>query len=138
MDQFAAYSHAILSVVIYAVMAQILNAMTGIRKGAANLQPGASHPQDYGDAGYRLDRAYMNSVEMLGFFAALVFAAILAGANPFWVNLFASVAVVLRVLANVVYIRGIGKGYGGLRTNMIIGISICNLGLAVLTIVAVF
>lgn len=132
------YGHAIASIVVYAVIAQVLNAMTGIRKGAAGLQPGASHPQDYGDASYRLDRTYMNTVEMLGFTVALIVAAILVGANPFWVNLLATLSLLLRLAANVVYMRGIGAPYGGIRTQLIIGISLCNFGLAGLTLWKVF
>lgn len=138
MDQFAAYGHAIASVVIWAVMAQILNAATGIRKGAANLAPGDTHKADYENAAYRLDRAYMNTVETLAFYAAIVVAAVLAGANPFWINLLATWALVLRIAANVVYLRGIGQAYGGLRTQMMIGVSLCNILMAVLAVAALF
>ena len=138
MDDFAAYGHALAAVVLYAVIAQVMNAATGIRKGNDNLVPGASHPVDYAHGGYRLDRSYMNTVENLAFFFALVGAAILAGANPLWTNIFASVGLIARIAANVVYLRGIGKGYGGLRTQIIIVHSIANLGLAVITLVAVF
>lgn len=138
MEDFAAYGHALVSVVLYAVIAQGLNAATGIRKGNDALAPGASHPADYAHTGYRLDRTYMNTVEMLAFYAALVGAAILAGANPLWTNIFASAGLVLRVAANIVYLRGIGQAYGGLRTILMIAHSIANLGLAVLALVALF
>ena len=138
MDQFAQYGLAIASVVIYAVIAQILNAATGIRKGAVDLAPGGSHGADYGDPAYRLDRTYMNTIEMLVFYAAIVFAAILAGASPLWINLLATAGMILRVAANVVYLRGIGAPYGGLRTRIIIAASLCNLAMAVLAFVAVF
>ncbi|MCP5075414.1 MAG: MAPEG family protein [Rhodobacteraceae bacterium] len=138
MDHFAQYSHAIAAVLIYALIAQILNAATGIRKGNDNLAPGASQPQDYDNAGYRLDRTYMNSVEVLSFYAAIVFAAILAGASPFWINLLASAALVFRICANVVYLRGIGKGYGGIRTVFLVLISLCNLGMVAFALIAVF
>jgi uncharacterized MAPEG superfamily protein len=138
MENFAAYGHAITAVVIYAMVAQVLNAMTGIAKGSNKMVPGASYVADYADKNYRLDRTYMNSVEMLVFTGALIFAAILAGASPFWTNIFASIALLLRLVMNVIYMRGIGDGYGGIRTMMAIGQSLCNLGLAVIAILAVF
>ena len=136
MEQFAEYSHAILSVVIVALVAQILNAATGIRKGGLNMQPGAHHEADYDNPAYRLDRTYMNTVETLVFYAAIVFAAVLAGANPFWTNVLASAAMVIRVIANVIYLRGIGKGYGGIRTVFLVLFSLCNIVLVLLTIAA--
>ena len=138
MEAFADYGHALLSVALYALIAQVLNALTGIRKGSLNLQPGETLIADYEDPSYRLDRTYMNSIEMIGFYIALVFAAVLAGASPFWVNLFATLGVLFRIATNVIYLRKIGAGYGGLRTMMVIGASICNIGLFVLVLVAVF
>ena len=82
MDVFAEYGHAIASVVIYAVIAQVLNAATGIRKGSDNLVPGDTQDAKYDSSAYRLDRTYMNTIEMMPFYIALVGAAILAGANP--------------------------------------------------------
>ena len=138
MENYANYSYAILFVVIYAVIAQVLNAATGISKGGANLAPGASHEPSYDNAAYRLDRTYLNTIEMGVLYFALVGAAILAGANPFWTNLLAGLGLVFRVLANVVYLRGIGKPYGGIRTQILILASICNLGLAALALIAIF
>lgn len=138
MEQFSAYGHAILSVVLYAILAQVLNAMTGIRKGAKKMSPGQPHDADYDDAAYRLDRAYMNSIEILGIFAVVTFAAILAGANAFWVNLFASAVLVFRAIYTFAYFRKLGAPYGGLRTNLSIMSAISILAIAVLTAVAVF
>ncbi len=80
----------------------------------------------------------MNSVETLTFFAALVFAAIIAGASPFWVNLLASLGLVLRIGQNYVFIRGIGKPYSGIRTRLATLSAVANAGLFVLILVAVF
>ncbi len=137
MEHFSVYTYAILSVVIYAVIAQVLNAATGIRKGGADLVPGASHEQSYDNPAYRLDRTYLNTIEMGVFYFALVGAAILTGANPFWTNLLAGLGLLFRILANIVYLRGIGKTYGGLRTQILILASLCNLGLALLALIAV-
>ena len=138
MDQFAAYGLAILSVAICALMIQVLNALTGIRKSESGLAPGGSHGSDFSDASYRLDRTYLNSVETLAFFAALVFAAIIAGASPFWVNLLASFGLLLRIGQNYVFVQGIGKPYNGFRTRLATLSAMANAGLFILTLVAVF
>ena len=138
MEPFAPYGHALVSVALYGLVVQVLNALTGIRKGSENLEPGAGYEADYDNPSYRLDRTYMNSIEMMVFYVALVFAAVLAGANPFMVNLFATLGVILRIAINVVYLRGIGKAYGGLRTMLVIAASVCNLGLFILVLTAVF
>ena len=138
MEYFANYSYAIGSVIVYAVIAQVLNAATGIRKGSAGIVPGTSHEQSYDSSAYRLDRTYMNTIEMGVFYFTLVGAAILTGANPFWTNLLAGLGLIFRVLANLIYLRGSGKPYGGLRTNVIILASLCNLGLALVALIALF
>lgn len=138
MNSFAAYGYSIVALVLYGVIAQVLNAMTGIKKGSLNMQPGESHAADYANPAYRLDRTYMNSVENLVILVTLVVAAVLAGANPLWTNIFASVALLARIAGNVMYLRAIGKGYGGIRTQMAIAQAICMLGLAVLALIGVF
>lgn len=131
------YGHAIVSVVIVALMAQVLNALTGIRKGSMGMVPGQGHDADYADGSYRLDRAYMNSVETIGFFGLLVLAAILSGANPLLTNIAASLVMILRIAQNVLMLRGIGRPYGGIRTQMAILSSIAVFALGLLTIIAV-
>jgi uncharacterized MAPEG superfamily protein len=139
MDQFAAYGHAVVSVAVYAVIANVLNAAVGITKGSANLAPGGDFdPADYSNANWRLDRTYQNTIEMGGFYFAVVFAAILAGASPFWINLLASIGLLTRLGMIFVYLRGIGKAYGGLRTRLAIIASLANLAMAILAVVAVF
>ena len=138
MEQFADYGHAILSVVLYAILAQVLNAMTGIRKGAQNMAPGEPHTADYDDPAYRLDRAYMNSVEIMGIFAAVTFGAILAGASPFWINLMAAAVLVMRVIYTAAYFGKWGKAYGGLRTILAVLSAVAFIVMAVLTVAAVF
>jgi uncharacterized MAPEG superfamily protein len=137
-EQFAQYGYAIASVAVYAVIAQILSMATGIRKDSVGLAPGAPHAPDYGDPSYRLDRTFMSTMEMLGIYTVIVFAAILAGADPFWINLLASAGMLLRVVSNSVYMRGIGKPYGGLRTYLVSVASVINLAMAVLAIAAVY
>lgn len=138
MEQFAAYGHAIIAVATCAMMVQVLNALTGIRKSDTGLAPGQSQGVDFSDPSYRLDRTYMNSVETLTLFVALVFAAIIAGANPFWVNSLASLGLLLRIAQNYVFIRGIGKPYNGLRTRLATVSAIVNAGLFILVLGPVF
>ena len=137
MEQFADYGHALLALVIMAVLAQVLNAMTGIKKGKNKMIPGEGYTPDLSNPGYLLDRAYMNGVENLGIVAVVVFAAILAGAAPLWVNILASVILIARLAFTGIYMRGMGGGYGGLRTGMAVLSSIGVMGLAILTLFSV-
>ena len=138
MEQFTDYGHAILSVVLFAALAQVLNAMTSIRKSEKKMMPGQHYQSDYDDAAYRLDRAYMNAIEILGIFAAVTFAAILAGANSFWINLFASAVLVFRLIYTFAYFRKIGAAYGGFRSILATLSTLAILAMAALTAVAVF
>ena len=137
MPNVDAYGIALISVVLCALLAQVFNALTGIRKSTKGLAPGQRHEADFSDPSYRLDRTYMNSVETIGFFIALVFAAILAGANPILVNIFAALVLLMRIGQNVVFLRGIGKPYNGIRTRMATVSAFGNFGLALTTIWAV-
>ena len=65
MQDFASYGWALAAVALYGVMAQVLNAATGIRKGKLKMVPGAHHEPDFNNPAYRLDRAYMNSIETI-------------------------------------------------------------------------
>ena len=137
MENLQAYGWAIASIAVYAILTNVLNAMVGVRKGALDMAPGSDFdPAGYDNPNWRLDRTYMNAVEMGGFYVAVVIAAILAGGPIFWVNLLAAGGLICRLLATVIYIRGIGKGYGGVRTGLAIVASILNVGLGVLAIAA--
>ncbi len=138
MEQFSAYGHALLAVAIYAVITMVLNAVTGIRKGNANMAPGEGYKADYDDPSYRIDRAYMNSMELMGIYAAVTFSAVLAGASPFWTNVLASAILVFRVLYTFAYFRKIGAGYGGVRTILLVLSAAAIICLCVLTAVSVF
>jgi len=109
MEAFAAYSHAIVAMAATAVMLLIMSPLSAMKKTKLGLAPGATPEQDYGNSCYRWHRAYSNLTENMGTFAAVTVAAILAGANPFWVNLLASLFLVARLVLAVVHINGIGK-----------------------------
>lgn len=136
MQDFASYGWALAAVALYGVMAQVLNAATGIRKGKLKMVPGAHHTPDFADAAYRLDRAYMNSIETMVFYTALVLSAVMAGAHPTLVNGLAVIGLLLRVAANYLYLRGIGGQYGGLRTGLSVGGAGVNILLALATFYA--
>ncbi|MSU88922.1 MAPEG family protein [Rhodobacteraceae bacterium 2CG4] len=116
MDAITGYAHAIVSLALFAVLALALNPWAGIARGRAGLVPGQMPEPDYASRAFRITRSYQNTVEMTGVFAAVVAAAVLAGANPFWVNLLASLALVSRIAMIFVHVQGIGKANNGLRT----------------------
>lgn len=138
MEQFSDYGHAIVALAVFAMMGLILGPLSAARKSGEGIEAGAMPPADYTNPTYRLSRAYMNAMELCGLFTAVTVAAILAGANPFWVNLLASVFLASRVVVAFVHIRGIGKPNLGPRS-MIFTIGwLCALAMGGFAIVAAF
>ncbi|MFD1158266.1 MAPEG family protein [Roseovarius aestuarii] len=109
MEHFATYGHAIVAMAATAIFGLLLSPLSAMRKSAIGLAPGCEPEADYSSSVYRWHRAYANLSETIGFFVACVAAAILAGASPFWVNLFASIFFVSRLVLAVIHIGGIGK-----------------------------
>ncbi len=109
MEAFADYSHAIVSVALMVVFGLVLSPLSAVKKTGAGLAPGCEPDADYGSSVYRWHRTYVNLAETMGFFVGAVGVAILAGANPFWVNLLASLFFVSRLVLAFVHIKGIGK-----------------------------
>ncbi|MEQ8430174.1 MAG: MAPEG family protein [Marinovum algicola] len=138
MTGFAEYGHALAAIVGLALVQLVLGPLSAMRKTKAGLAPGAQPPADYSDSGYRWHRAYGNLVESMPAFVGLVLAAMLAGGSPFWVNLFASGFLLLRILLAVVHINGIGKPDMGLRSFTYVAGWLMCLGLAYLVVKAVF
>ncbi len=138
MEIFAEYSHAIVSLVVFAMVLLVISPFTGLAKQNKGLAPGATPEQDYSDSAYRLNRAYLNGTENLPGFVTVTFAAILLGASPFWVNLLASVALVARLVMLVIHIRGIGKPHTGPRSIFYVIAWICMLVLGLMALVAAF
>ena len=137
MEQATAYGHAILSMAGFALIALVLNPIAAAAKSKEGVTAGGSPNPDYGSRTYRLWRAHMNATEMMGVFAAVTLSAILAGASPFWVNLFASLFFVSRLVHACVHIRGIGAETGGPRTVVFVfGWAMCIL-LALMAVAAV-
>lgn len=135
MEQFAAYAHALVALAGVALIALLQNFHVGITRGKQNLPPDAVVPDDYTNPVFRVFRAYLNSVESMPAFVTAVVAAILLGANPFWVNLLASLHFALRLAYWYVYIAGVGKPQAGLRTIIYVASWAANVALALIAIV---
>ncbi|MDW4496893.1 MAPEG family protein [Sulfitobacter sp. D35] len=116
MEILAPYSHAAVSLALYALIALLLAPLAGIARDRAGVTPGQRPPADYARKGYRISRAHANAAENAGIFAAVIAAAVLTGAAPFWVNLFASLAVLARVVMVWVHVQGIGSANMGPRS----------------------
>jgi uncharacterized MAPEG superfamily protein len=138
MDAFAPYWHSIIAMMIIVLLWAVMGPVSAVMKEKAGAAPGGSVPEDYASPAYRWDRAYANLTEGLPAFAIAVFGAMLAGANPFWINLFTALFVVGRIAMAVVHVQGVGKPSGGLRSILYsVGWAMTIL-IAVFAIVAVF
>ncbi len=137
MDTFAEYGHAIVAIALTALVGLALNPFSAIWKTSKGVTAGGPPPPDYGNPTYRMERAYQNLTEMMGLFVGSTGAAILAGASPFWVNFFASVYCLSRVVVAFVHIQGIGKPVRGLRTGIFVVGWACCIVLALMAIWAV-
>ncbi len=137
MEQFAEYGHAIVAVALTAVLGLVLGPLSALRKLRIGLEPGAQPAADYSSSTYRWTRSYLNLSEVMGFYVAVVVAAILAGANPVWVNWLASLFFMSRLILAVIHIGGFGKPNFSLRTfTFVAGWAMCVL-LAVMAICGV-
>ena len=136
MESFDLYSHAIASVALFAAIALLLNPLVGIAREKEGLVPGEMPKADYASRAYRTARSYQNTVEMAGIFGVVVAAAIFAGAAPFWVNLFASLALVSRLIMVFVHIQNIGPAERGPRTMLFVFGWLMLLLIALLAVVA--
>ena len=138
MEIYAEYSHAIAALVIFTLVVLFLSPFTALAKQGKGLAPGATPDQDYSDKAYRLNRAYLNGTETLPAFLAVTVAAIFMGVSPFWVNLFASVALVARLVMLFVHIRGVGKPNSGLRSVLYVVAWACMFLTGLMALVAAF
>ncbi|NVO54660.1 MAPEG family protein [Rhodobacteraceae bacterium B1Z28] len=138
MENFAEYSHAITSLVVFTLVVLVMAPFSALAKQGKGLAPGATPQQDYSDNAYRLNRAYLNGTETLPAYVAVTMAAILLGVSPFWVNLLASVALVARLVMLVVHIRGVGKPHSGLRSVLFVLGWACMVVMGIMALVAAF
>ncbi|WP_187428667.1 hypothetical protein ROLI_012340 [Roseobacter fucihabitans] len=135
MEAFQAYSHALASLALWAILVPILGMQSTRGRSAENRCACGKPHRNYADPVYRSERAFMNAVETSGPFIAALMAAILTGASPFWVNLFASVFILARVGMAVAHIKTENQALrsAGFATGLL-----CVLALAVLGLVAAF
>lgn len=126
------YSHALASLALWAILMTVLGILSVAGTMRARTESG--HPvRDYSDPAYRRHRAFQNAIETTGPFLAATLSAILAGASPFWVNLFASVFVVARIAMAAVHV---GTEVQWARSALwTVGLA-CTLGLAVMALLA--
>jgi len=136
-EQFADYSHAIAAMGLTVIFGLLLSPVTALAKMAKGTAAGANPEADYGDQTYRLNRSYLNLTEMMGFFVAATVSAMVAGADPTWVNWLAAIFFVTRILHFVVHLLGIGPMNFGPRTFLFVGGWACALVLAILAVLAV-
>ncbi|MCV6584937.1 MAG: MAPEG family protein [Marinibacterium sp.] len=115
-EQFDAYGHAIAALALMVLFWAVIGPVSAIVKERSGAAPGGSVPEDYGNRAYRWQRTYANFVETLPAFVAALVAAILAGASPFWINLFASVFALSRFVMAFIHVRGFGNPISGLRS----------------------
>jgi len=135
---FAAYGHALASLVLFAVLTMMVGPLAANAKAKAGVPSGAMPDPDYGSFVYRFNRAHLNAVEILGPFAALVLAAVLAGASAGWVNWLASIFLVSRLVHLAVHLGGWGRPDGGLRSVVFVVGVLCCVGLAAAALAAIF
>lgn len=138
MEAFAPYSHAIVAVALTVIFGLVLSPISAMRKTEAGLAPGCEPEADYDSSVYRWHRTYANLAETMGFFVASVGAAILAGANPFWVNLLASLFFVSRLVLAYVHIKGIGQPNMGVRSFTYVAGWLACIILCLMAVLAVF
>ncbi|KIT15811.1 MAPEG family protein [Jannaschia aquimarina] len=123
-----AYSHALAAMAGWAILMVVLTIFSVAGTPKARTESG--HPvRDYSDPAYRRHRALQNAMETTGPFLAALLAAMLTGAAPFWVNLFASVFLVARIAMAVIHIA---TEIQPLRSAAWMVASICVLALALM------
>lgn len=135
MDIFDAYSHAIASLALWTLVSIILSFVAVIGKNADNTCACGHPKRDYSNVVYRRGRAFANAMEISGPFIGATVAAILIGADPVWVNTFASVFVVSRIVTAFVHI---GTTIEPLRSAAWMVGLICVISLAVMAVWAAF
>ncbi len=129
------YSHAIASLGGYAVLMIVLTGLSASGRTDEMRCDCGQVKRDYANAMYRKGRAHANAVESAGPFIAAVVAAIMMGAAPFWVNLFASVFLAARIVMACVHI---GTTNQPMRSLFWAISMVCVLALAVMAIWGAF
>lgn len=135
MEHFAQYAHAIAALALWGLMVTVLGMLSTRGRTAEGRTESGLPKRDYSDPVYRRVRAQMNAIETSPAFIGATVAAIMAGAAPFWVNLFATLFLVLRVGMAVVHIRTENQP---MRSAFFALAMLCNVALVVMAVVAAF
>lgn len=131
MEIFAPYAHAIAALALWGLMVTVLGMLSTVGRTAEGRTESGLPKRNYADPVYRRVRAQMNAVESSPAFIAATVAAIMAGAAPFWVNVFASLFLVLRLGMAVVHIRTENQPA---RSAFFAGAMLFNLALVVMAV----
>ena len=107
--------------------------------GALALAPGHQSPGiplkgGHEDRSFRVMRTYANSTENLPAIIAAIVLAIVAGVNPFWVNLLVGIHVAARLIHWAIYYAGFGASAGGPRTMIYVLGLVANIVLVVMAL----
>ena len=116
MEDINDYAVGMLSLLAYVVIVLLQSALVGAGKAKAGAIPGSEPPADYENPLYRANRSHQNGVENMAAAAVALFAAILVGLSPWWVNLLMVLFLVFRIIYVVIYANNIGKATQGVRT----------------------
>jgi uncharacterized MAPEG superfamily protein len=136
METFASYHTALVAVAGVALITLAQSAHVNVVRARNKLAPDAALPSDYADPVFRVVRTFLNSTESLPTFAAAVFAAVLLGAAPFWINLLAALHLLFRLAYWPIYVSGVGAPAAGLRSFTWAAGWTVNVAIAVIAIVA--
>ena len=104
MDSFDAYSHAIASLALWGLIMIGLSMISTGGKVPKDRSESGLPKRDYSNQAYRRHRAFQNAIETSPAFIATTLAAILAGAQPLLVNIFASAFVVSRLVMAYIHV----------------------------------
>lgn len=116
MEQIAAYSTGIISLLIFVLIVLLQSALVGAAKAKAGVVPGSDPAADYDNGLYRLNRSHLNGVEIMPAAAIALFASVLAGVSSWWVNLLMALFLLARIVYVVIYAQNVGKPAQGVRT----------------------
>ncbi|KAE9628845.1 MAPEG family protein [Parasedimentitalea maritima] len=132
----AAYSVALISLLVFVLVVLLQSALVGAAKAKANMTPGSNPEPDYDNSVYRLNRSHQNGIEIMPAVAVGVFACILTGVSAWWVNLLMVLFLVLRLIYVLIYAQNVGKATQGARTFVFVAGWAMVVALCVLSILA--
>lgn len=105
MDIFAPYAHAIASLALWGLLMIALSMISTRGMKPEDRTESGVPKRDYSVPSYRRYRAFQNAIETSPAFLATTLAAILAGAAPLLVNIFAAAFLLARLAMAYVHIQ---------------------------------